>query len=83
MQDKITFAEANAVLMDAIDFVRSEDMGQTAEVALSIIRIIEALDRQAPVSWTDARRIMEEESLAAYLLRHNPSLHQARSVAGM
>ncbi len=83
LQDKITFAEANAVLMDAIDFVRSEDMGQTAEVALSIIRIIEALDRQAPVSWTDARRIMEEEGLAVYLLRHNPSLHQARSVAGM
>jgi N-acetylmuramic acid 6-phosphate etherase len=75
---KISFADANAVLVDAIDFVKSEEMGQTAEVALSIIRIIEALDRQTPVSWIEAKQIMEEEGLAAYLLRHNPSLRQAQ-----
>lgn len=70
----ITFAEANAVLIDAVEYVKSRGMGQTAEVALSIIRIVEALERLAPVAWEEAQRIMENEGLAAYLLRRNPSL---------
>jgi len=70
----ITFAEANAVLMDAIDFVRSRGMGQTAEVALSIIRIVEALDRGVSVDWEDAQEILDKEGLASYLVRHNRSL---------
>lgn len=70
----ISFAEANAVLMDAMEFVKSREMGQTAEVALSIIRILEALERSGPVTWEEARHIMEGEGLAPYLVRHNPSL---------
>jgi N-acetylmuramic acid 6-phosphate etherase len=72
--EPITFAEANAVLMDAIDFVRDREIGQTAEVALSIIRIVEALDRRAPVGWMEAQQILASEGLAAYLVRHNPAL---------
>jgi N-acetylmuramic acid 6-phosphate etherase len=70
----ITFAEANAVLMDAIDFVRSRGMGQTAEVALSITRIVEALDRGMRVDWQEAQQILDKEGLASYLVRHNRSL---------
>jgi hypothetical protein len=70
----ITFAEANAVLLDAIDYVRSEAMGQTAEVALSIIRILEALQRGRAVGWDEARAILDGEGLAAYLMRQNPAL---------
>jgi N-acetylmuramic acid 6-phosphate etherase len=70
----ITFTEANAVLMDAIDFVRSRGMGQTAEVALSIIRIVEALDRGVSVDWEKVQEILDKEGLAAYLVRHNRSL---------
>lgn len=76
-QAQITFAEANAVLIDAIDFVRSQEMGQTAEVALSIIRIVEALHRQAPVGWKETQQIMDKEGLASYLERHNPSLSES------
>jgi N-acetylmuramic acid 6-phosphate etherase len=73
----VTFGEANAVVIDAIDFVRSRGMGQTAEVALSIIRIIEALDRRASVGWEQAQEIMANEGLAPYLLRHNRALANA------
>jgi N-acetylmuramic acid 6-phosphate etherase len=70
----VTFADANAVLFDAIDYVRRQEMGQTAEVALCIIRILEALGRRAALSWEEAGEILSREGLAAYLLRRNPSL---------
>ena len=81
----MSFAEANAVLFDAMDYVRSHEMGQTAEVALSIIRILEALRRKAPVSWEEAREVLDTEGLAAYLARNNPALSRidtADSAAG-
>jgi len=70
----ITFAEANAVLMDAIDFVTARGMGQTAEVALSVVRIVEALARGKSIDWEEARAILDKEGLASYLVRHNRSL---------
>jgi hypothetical protein len=72
--DPIEFAEANAVLFEAIEYVRTGEMGQTAEVALSIIRILEALRTAGPATWDDAARILNGEGLASYLARHNPSL---------
>jgi len=72
--DAVTFAEANAVLFDAMDYVRSHMVGQTAEVALSIVRLTEALLHRAPVDWNQARDILEKEGLASYLAKHNPSL---------
>jgi len=41
----ITYAEANAVLFDAIDFLADRE-GQTGEVELSIIRILETFRRK-------------------------------------
>ena len=77
----LSFAETNAVLFDAMDYVRSREMGQTAEVALSIIRILEALRLQAPVSWDEAREVLDREGLAAYLARNNPALTRANELA--
>ncbi|HYK92328.1 MAG TPA: hypothetical protein VE398_26440 [Acidobacteriota bacterium] len=77
--DPISFDEANAVLLDAMEYVRAAGEGQTAEVALSIIRISEALHRQKAVSWEEAREILDEEGLAQFLLRHNPALRSGRN----
>ncbi len=63
----VTFAEANAVVIDAMEYVRAQEMGQTAEVALSIIRIVEALRRGDDVSWHEARQILDSQGLARYL----------------
>ncbi len=73
-EEPVGFAEVNAVLFDAIDYVRSREMGQTAEVALSIVRILEAFRRRGMVSWDEARAVVEGEGLASFLARLNPSL---------
>jgi hypothetical protein len=73
-ESPVDFAEANAVLFDAIEYVRTREMGQTAEVALSIVRILEAFRRRGTVSWDDAGAIVESEGLASFLVRLNPSL---------
>jgi N-acetylmuramic acid 6-phosphate etherase len=70
LMEPLSFSEANAILMDAMDYVHSRASGQTAEVALSIIRIIEALDRRSAVSWEEAQRVLDEEGLAPFLVRH-------------
>ncbi len=75
--EPITFAEANAVLYDAMRWVRDANIGQTAEVALSIVRILASLEAGADVGWDGARAILEEEGLAEFLRRHNPALDSA------
>lgn len=70
----ITFAEANAVLYDAIEFVQQSQLGQTAEVALAIVRILESLRTGAAVGWPAARAIVEQQGLQGYLGQHNPAL---------
>ena len=67
LPEPVGFAEANAVVMDAMDYVRAEGMGQTAEVALSIIRIVESVRRGRNVTWPEARRILDTRGLAAFL----------------
>lgn len=80
--EPVTFAEANAVLYEAIAWVDEQGSGQTAEVALSIVRILETLRTGSAKSWEDARTIVEGEGLAAYLLRHNRALDPARRRGG-
>lgn len=82
MTQPITFGEVNAILFDAMGYVRSHDTGQTAEVALSIVRTIEALARHGFVSWDEARSIVETEGLDAYLLRRNHALLRGPSPTG-
>lgn len=69
--DPLTFEEANAVLFDAIDYVASNGSGQTAEVALSIIRILESLKARDFVSWEEAQNVLQTTELEKYLNENN------------
>jgi hypothetical protein len=48
--------------------------GQTSEVELSIIRILEALKNGMFLSWEEAHSISETIGLEEYLKKHNPGL---------
>ncbi len=65
----VSYAEANAVLFDSITYLkdRQKEAGQTAEVALSIIRILESLKRRQAVPQDEALGIVRTVGLAAYL----------------
>lgn len=65
----VTYAEANAVLFDAIAFLkdRQAEAGQTAEVAFSIIRALESLRRKSAVSREETLGVVKRTGLAAYL----------------
>lgn len=76
--EPLSFAAANAVLFDAIGWVRAQGLAQTSEVALSIVRIVEALRRGVAVDHADALRVVEGEGLASFLARHNPALRAGR-----
>ena len=70
----ITYDEANAVLFDAIDFLKKRGR-QTSEVELSIIRILETFRKKRGISWDQALQIAETEGLEHYLKTYNPALH--------
>jgi hypothetical protein len=65
----VSYGEANAVLFDAIVFLKdkSRDMGQAAEVPLSIIRILESLQQKRGLTAEEALEIVRKQGLAAYL----------------
>ena len=65
----ISYGEANAVLFDSIAFMkeRPEDLGQAAEVPLSIIRILESLRQRRGVTPEEALEIVKTTGLAATL----------------
>jgi N-acetylmuramic acid 6-phosphate (MurNAc-6-P) etherase len=71
--DAITYEQANAVLYDAMDFV-SKQAGQTSEVELSIIRILEALRNDVSLGWEEVLSISETVGLEEYLEKYNPAL---------
>lgn len=66
---EISYGEANAVLFDSIEFLKDKQQvaGQTAEVALSIIRILESLRLKRGVSNEEALTILQQVGLAEYL----------------
>ncbi len=66
----ITYAEANAVLFEAIGFLKDKqrEAGQTAEVALSIIRILESLRLKQAFSQQEALDIVKKTGLGEYLI---------------
>jgi hypothetical protein len=76
--EPISFEAANAVLYDAIRWVRDAGIGQTAEVALSIVRILASMERGQDVGWEGAREILDSEGLAEFLRRLNPALDRGR-----
>ncbi len=65
----VSYGEANAVLFDSIAYVRGapEAAGQTAEVALSVIRILESIKEKRGLSNDEAFAIVRRTGLAAYL----------------
>ena len=67
----VLYGEANAVLFDSIAYLKGkqEEAGQTAEVALSIIRILESLKERRGVSQDEALEIVRGMGLAGYLAR--------------
>jgi hypothetical protein len=69
LRKPISYGEANAVLFDAIAFMkeRPEDVGQAAEVPLSIVRILESIRRKSGLTSDEALGIVRKPGLAAYL----------------
>jgi len=65
----IRYGEANAVLYDSIAYLkdRQTEAGQTAEVAFSIIRILESLKEKRGVSREEALALVKTPGLSAYL----------------
>jgi N-acetylmuramic acid 6-phosphate etherase len=65
----ISYGEANAVLFDAIAFLKDkkETAGQTAEVALSIIRILESFRQGRGLTNEEALEIVQTTGLSRYL----------------
>ncbi|MDP6928812.1 MAG: SIS domain-containing protein [Planctomycetota bacterium] len=70
--ESISFAEANAILFDAMAWTRVQELGQTSEVDLSIVRILESVRRGTAVGWEEVRMIVDEEGLSGFLARANP-----------
>jgi N-acetylmuramic acid 6-phosphate (MurNAc-6-P) etherase len=68
-RDPVTYGEANAVLYDAIAYLRDKaaEAGQTAEVAFSIIRILESLKQGRGVSREETLTLVRTVGLSAYL----------------
>lgn len=68
-RDPITYGEANAVLYDAIAYLkdRQAEAGQTAEVAFSIIRILESLKEKRGLSGEETLAIVRTVGLSKYL----------------
>jgi hypothetical protein len=65
----VAYGESNAVLFDAIAFLRDhpQDAGQAAEVPLSIIRILESLRQKRALSNAEALDIYKKTGLAKFL----------------
>jgi N-acetylmuramic acid 6-phosphate etherase len=65
----ISYGEANAVLFDAIDYLqdKKKEAGQTAEVAFSIIRILESLRLGKGLIRSKTLEIVKETGLSQYL----------------
>jgi hypothetical protein len=69
IMEPISYGEANAVLYDAIGFMkgRRERLDQSYEVALSIIRILESLRLNKAISLDEAWAIIRDMGLQQYL----------------
>jgi N-acetylmuramic acid 6-phosphate etherase len=68
-RNAITYGDANAVLFDSIAYLKDKqkEAGQTAEVAFSIIRILESLKQRRGVTQAETLVIVRNVGLSAYL----------------
>jgi N-acetylmuramic acid 6-phosphate etherase len=69
IQRQISYGEANAVLFDAIDYLKDKkkEAGQTAEVAFSIIRILESFRLKEGLIRSKTLSMVKETGLSQYL----------------
>jgi len=65
----VTYGEANAVLYDSIRFLqdKARQAGQTPEVALSIIRVLESLKQKRGLGLEAALSLVRSKGLGPYL----------------
>jgi N-acetylmuramic acid 6-phosphate etherase len=68
-REPVSYGEANAVLYDAIAYLRDKpaEAGQTAEVAFSIIRILESLRQRRGIAREEALALVRSPGLGPYL----------------
>jgi hypothetical protein len=68
-REPVRYGEANAVLYDSIAYLkdRQAEAGQTAEVAFSIIRILESLKQKRGVTHEEALALVKSPGLSKYL----------------
>jgi N-acetylmuramic acid 6-phosphate etherase len=68
-RDPIRYGEANAVLYDSIAYLKGRpgEAGQTAEVAFSIIRILESLRQKRGLTHEETLELVRSPGLSAYL----------------
>jgi len=69
IRKSISYGEANAVLFESIRYLKNKkkEAGQTAEVALSIIRILESLRLKKNISQYESLRLVRKQRLSQYL----------------
>lgn len=75
-KELLTYAQANAVLFGAMEFSARQE-GQTSEVALAILRILEASRQNRFMSWEESLETARNFGLENYLEAHNPSLRRS------
>ncbi len=69
--NRISYSDANAVLFDAIEYAKkAQKVGQNAEVGLCIVRILETVRNNNPISWETAEAILQSQGLEGYLLNN-------------
>ena len=68
-REPVSYGEANAVLYDSIAYLkdRQAEAGQTAEVALSVIRLLESLRQKRGIDRGEALGIVKTVGLSDYL----------------
>ena len=67
----VSYAEANAVLFDAISYIEKTGKATEApEVALAIVRILESLKQSKNISWEQAENILNQQGLGKYLSKY-------------
>ena len=68
-REPVSYGEANAVLYDAIAYLkdRQAEAGQTAEVAFSVIRILESLRQKRGIDRAEALGLVKAVGLSGYL----------------
>ncbi|MGB8952656.1 MAG: hypothetical protein WCC06_08320 [Candidatus Aminicenantales bacterium] len=69
VRSAITYGEANAVLFEAIAFLKDKSQAavQAAEVPLSIIRILESLRQKRAISQEEALELVIKKGLSHYI----------------